>query len=120
MIEKEIIDGLKIALAIDRVYYGSAPQESNTEPLVFPLVVINRVGSTWANSFCGVDVDLSMVDVQIDFYGNTGFQARNAADLARLFLSQYSLDSEISFYDEASRGWRVMQTWAVPDYTPVA
>jgi hypothetical protein len=118
IIEAEIIATLKTLFSMSRVYFGMAPQEGNEEALKFPLVIVNRVGTLWPVTFCGTDVDLEMAQIQVDFYDNVSQECRIMADAARRALSAHSLATEISFYDDVSRGWRITQTWEVSDYTP--
>lgn len=118
IIEADIIAGLKALFSMNRVYFGMAPQEGNEEALKFPMVIVNRVSTLWPVTFCGTDVDLEMAQIQVDFYDNVSQECRIMADAARRALSAHGLVTEISFYDDVSRGWRITQTWEVADYTP--
>jgi hypothetical protein len=125
MIEKDIVDALEAQLSAE-VYYGMQPQPPNDAPAPLPVVIVNRIASVWLGSFCGTDTDLSKVGLQVDYYDETAEGARRLADQGRVALRDLVassaggglLDSEISYYDDQSRGWRVQQRWNVADYSP--
>jgi hypothetical protein len=125
--EKLIIDRLKAALGIP-VYFGMQPQGDDEAPSKMPVVIVNRSDSGWSTGFSGTDPDLSITRMQIDYYAEQAAEARGWADTGRLTMIGMvhddgaalapSLSDEQSFYDQVSRGWRVMQTWVVTDYAP--
>ncbi|WP_457813450.1 hypothetical protein [Sinorhizobium meliloti] len=125
MIEKDIVDLLDARLAAE-VYYGMQPQPPDNVPAPLPVVIVNRVASVWYGGFCGTDTDLSRPGIQVDYYDETAEGARRLADQGRIALRDLVassaggalLDSEISYYDEESRGWRVQQRWDMADYSP--
>ncbi|MCA1404691.1 hypothetical protein I6F26_10180 [Ensifer sp. IC3342] len=125
MIEKDIVDRLDAVLSAE-VYYGMQPQPPDDRPAPLPVVIVNRVASVWLGGFCGTDTDLATAGIQVDYYDETAEGARRLADQGRVALRDIVassaggalLDSEISYYDEDSRGWRVQQRWDVADYSP--
>jgi hypothetical protein len=125
MIEKDIVDALEARLSAE-VYYGMQPQPPNDAPAPLPVVIVNRIASVWLGSFCGTDTNLSSVGLQVDYYDETAEGARRLADQGRVALRDLVassaggglLDSETSYYDDQSRGWRVQQRWNVADYSP--
>lgn len=125
MIEKDIVDRLDAVLSAE-VYYGMQPQPPDDAPAPLPVVIVNRVASVWLGGFCGTDTDLSTAGIQVDYYDETAEGARRLADQGRVALRDLVassaggalLDSEVSYYDEDSRGWRVQQRWDVADYSP--
>ncbi|MEJ6847546.1 hypothetical protein V3589_15160 [Sinorhizobium fredii] len=125
MIEKDIVDRLDAVLSAE-VYYGMQPQPPHDHPAPLPVVIVNRVASVWLAGFCGTDTGLSTAGIQVDYYDETAEGARRLADQGRVALRDIVassaggalLDSEISYYDEESRGWRVQQRWDVADYSP--
>ncbi|UFX03602.1 DUF3168 domain-containing protein [Sinorhizobium medicae WSM1115] len=125
MIEKDIVDLLDARLAAE-VYYGMQPQPPDNVPAPLPVVIVNRVASVWYGGLCGTDTDLSRAGIQVDYYDETAEGARRLADQGRIALRDLVassaggglLDSEISYYDEESRGWRVQQRWDMADYSP--
>lgn len=127
IVEKLIIDRLKSALGIP-VYFGMQPQGDDESPSNMPVVIVNRPGSEWPVGFIGTDANLSMAQIQIDYYAEQAAECRGWADTGRLTMVGMidedgaalapGLRDEQSFYDQLSRAWRVMQTWDVADYAP--
>lgn len=125
MIERDVVDRLEAVLPA-QVYYGMQPQPPNDAPAPLPVVIVNRIASIWMGNFCGTDTDVSNVGLQVDYYDETAEGARRLADQGRVALRDLVassaggglLDSEISYYDDESRGWRVQQRWNVADYSP--
>jgi hypothetical protein len=115
--EKNICDLLFAATAIP-TYFGVQPQPPSGEPSPMPVIIVNRTASEWVNEFCGTDTALSLATIQVDYYAETAEACRRAADTGRTAMAGQSLNSEVSFYDEMSRAWRVMQAWTVTDYSP--
>lgn len=127
IVEKLIVDRLKLALGIP-VYFGMQPQGTDEVPSRMPVAIVNRSDSNWMVGFCGTDPDLSVARIQIDYYAEQAADARGWADTGRRTMIGMidddgaalapGLNDEQSFYDQLSRGWRVMQTWEVTDYAP--
>lgn len=121
MMEKNLVDALGLALNVDS-FYGMQPQPPDSAPAPLPVVITNRVASVWYAQFCGTDTNLSNSGIQVDYYADTAEQARRMADQGRALIAAIDepgvLESEVSYYDEESRAWRVMQRWTLPDYSP--
>jgi hypothetical protein len=126
MMEKDLVDALGVACDCPS-YYGMQPQPDDGAPAPLPVVITNRSASEWFGAFCGTDTRLSNATIQVDYYADTAEAARRMADTGRDVLASYddngasgtgTLDSEVSYYDEESRAWRVMQRWTIPDYHP--
>ena len=108
------------------VFYGVQPQSDDGQPSQMPVVIINRVSSTWIGAFCGTDTDMAVTGIQVDYYDETAEGARRLADGGRMSIRDLVgdsagggiLESEISYYDDDSRGWRVLQRWSLTDYVP--
>jgi hypothetical protein len=127
-LERLFVDTL--AATIDGpAYYGIQPQPPDETPAPLPVSIVNRPDSRWPRAFCGTDVNLEMIDIQVDLYHETAEGARRNADRARAALAALrtgepgsavapTLISEQSFYDRQSRAWRVMQRWTATDYEP--
>lgn len=120
--ETEIITDLKATLAPVPVFYGFAPQPPDNQAVPLPVVIVNRIGSAWPNTFCGVDVALELAQIQVDYYGRSNEVARRLADIGRTVVGgleqRPGLSSERTEYDDLARAWRVIQQWAVADYAP--
>jgi hypothetical protein len=123
--ERHAVDTLK-TLGVP-VYFGSAPEPPNDEPTPLPVVIVNRTASDWTAEFCGTDVFLERLTLQVDFYAETAEEARRLADRGRSLIRDLTserggffpaLQSETSMYDDLSRAWRVLATWRVADYAP--
>lgn len=120
-VEKLIIDTVRTATA-EPVYFGMAPQPVDDVPSPMPVTIVNRIRTDWLNAFCGTDPNINTSGIQIDYYAETAEGARRSADAGRNAIialpDDATLDSEVSFYDQVSRGWRVMQTWNIAEYQP--
>lgn len=123
IVERTIVDALKAGLApLPAVFAGIGPQSPGDQPAALPLVTVNRAGSQWANSFCGVDLELSIVAIQIDVYARSNEISRTLADQARAIIAGIdpapTLQNEWTLYDDGARAFRVIQTWNATDYAP--
>jgi hypothetical protein len=120
-VEKLIIDLVKAATGAP-TYFGMAPQPEDNVPSPMPLIIVNRIGTTWQNTFCGTDGALALASVQVDYYAETAEGARRLGDSGRNaiigLVDAPTLDSEISYYDTVSRGWRILQQWNIAEYQP--
>lgn len=125
-IERSIVDLMRAALGVP-VWFGAQPQESDNAPSIMPVVIVNRPEVGFINTFAGVDPDLALTTMQLDYYDETADGARRMSILGRQAMTQLAdglkplcptLDTEESFYDSMSRAWRVLQRWTVPDYAP--
>lgn len=123
IVEASFIAALKAGLTpAAPVFGGMAPQPEGNTPAPLPVVVVNRVASVWSSTFCGTDLALAVTDLQIDFYARSNEIARRLADQGRALIAAVdpppTLESELTTYDEASRAFRVIQTWRATDYQP--
>lgn len=123
IVETLVIEALKAGLiGPPAIYYGTAPQPEGNAPAPMPVVLVNRGASAWSTTFCGLDQDLAVSDLQVDVYARTNEISRELADQARLAVAAIdpapSLENEFSIYDSEARAWRVIQTWRAIDYRP--
>lgn len=125
MIETTIQATLRAALTGSPpppVQLGVRLQPSDNRPAPLPVVIVQRIGSTWPSTFCGTADDLSLAQIQVDFYALQSDEAlRHARECRAAFRNlpvRPTLQNEISLYDDASRSWRVVQTWTAPDDAP--
>jgi hypothetical protein len=126
-LEKNMVDTLAAACNVP-AWFGAQPQSDDEAPSEMPVIIVNRPDADWLNDFSGVDVDLAVTTIQVDYYAETAEAARRLADAGRLAVRDLvdqdddpicpALSTETSFYDQVSRAWRVMQQWRVPDYNP--
>ena len=127
IVEKRVVDAVAAATGAP-TFFGVQPQADDGQPAPLPVVIVNRTGARWASEFCGADTALAITTIQVDSYAETAEACRRIADKARAAVRDLlddagkriapSLDSEVSFYDTESRGWRVMQVWTPPEYQP--
>lgn len=126
MLEKTMVDVLKLATGVE-TWFGAQPQADDEEPARLPVVIVNRPGSDWLNTFCGVDDALSIPTMRVDYWADKAEAARRLADKGRAAIKGLAddtgplfptLTSEVSYYEPMARAWRVMQQWRVPDYVP--
>lgn len=128
IVEKRVIDAVNSVTGV-LTFFGVQPQGPDDQPSPLPVVIVNRTGTRWANEFGGADTGLAITQIQVDVYAETAEGCRRIADLARTAIRDLAdddgnricptLDSEVSFYDQESRGWRIMQVWTPPEYEPV-
>lgn len=127
IVEKRVVDAVAAATGV-LTYFGVQPQAEDDRPSPLPVCIVNRTGARWASEFCGADIALAITTIQVDSYAETAEGCRRIADKARAAVRDLiddtgkriapALDSEVSFYDTQSRGWRIMQVWTPPDYQP--
>lgn len=121
-VERLIIDTVEAATGGVATFFGMQPQADDDHPSPMPVNIVNRIRTDWLNNFCGADPALNTSGIQVDYYAETAEQARRLADQGRAAIialpDAATLDSEVSFYDQVSRGWRVMQQWNIPEYQP--
>lgn len=126
IVEKTICDALQTATGV-ATYFGVQPQGPVGEPSPMPVIIVNRTGSTWPVGLCGTDTALSIATIQVDYYSATAEGCRRYADTGRDTMRDLEdggapscpgLQSEISFYDDMSRAWRISQNWSITDYSP--
>lgn len=126
-LEKNVVDTLAAACAVP-AWFGAQPQAEDEAPSEMPVVIVNRPDADFLNDFAGADIDLALTTIQVDYYAETAEAARRLADAGRIAVRAIAdaeanpicpvLATESSFYDQISRGWRVMQQWRMPDYSP--
>jgi hypothetical protein len=121
MIEAKFIATLETELGVP-VYFGTAPQKQDDAPIDLPVIVLNRIATSWLSTLCGTDTTVCQATVQVDIYNSGAAAATALADQARAVLAQDvsvpSLENESVQFDEFSKAWRVMQQWRVSDYQP--
>lgn len=120
-VERDIIDALEAATGVE-TFLGMAPQPADDTPAPLPVNIVNRVRTDWVNTFCGVDGAFNITGIQVDYYADTAEQSRRNADTGRASLIALAmgatLDTEVSYYDIVSRGWRIQQQWNFAEYEP--
>jgi hypothetical protein len=117
------------AVLIDEVWFGVAPQPEANRPIPLPFIIVNRPGSEWLNQFCGVDLNLAITSLQIDYYAGGAEAARRLADQGRAVIAALVDEAgdklapaigieQGPLWDSDSRAWRIIQPWTVGDYQP--
>ena len=128
-LERRIVDLMRTVNGDTEAWFGAQPQGDDESPSKLPVIIVQRPDTVWLNEFCGLDPDIAIPVIQIDYWAATAEQARRLADAGRTLMIGLkdpndnlicpSLQMEESLYEPMARAWRYLQRWYVTDYLPV-